>query len=301
MKIIKAIGVLLLAVIVVALAALGVVYYKTGRQFAKKYEVPNDSIAIPTDEVSLARGRHLAESLTGCTACHGADLGGRIEADVPMLMTIATPNITTGKGSVVAGYTDADWIRTLRHGVARDGRGLLFLPANAYNNLSAEDLGAVIAAVKQFPPVDRENEPPTVGPLGRVLNVMGMFPVQAAEAIDHTKPAPAAVSFTTEVDHGNYLVSSGGCVDCHREDLAGGRMPGTPPEIPPAANLTAAGPLVKYQPAEFVTLFRTGKRPDGTQLHEMMPWKSFGKMTDVELAAVFAYLRSLPERPTHMQ
>lgn len=300
MKIIKVIGVLLLAVVVVAAAALGIVYVKTSRDFAKTYQVPDDAIAIPADEASLARGNHLANSLAGCTACHGEDLGGKVEADIPMLMRISTPNITTGKGGVVAGYTDADWIRTIRHGVARDGRGLLFMPANAYNNLSAADLGSVIAAVKRFKPVDRTNEPPSVGPMGRVLNFAGVFPVIAAETIDHTKPAPAAVSFATDVEHGTYLVNSGGCVDCHRDDLAGGRIKGTPPEIPPATNLTAAGPLVKYQPTEFVTLFRTGKRPDGSQLHDMMPWKAFGKMTDEELTAVFAYLRSLPERPTHV-
>lgn len=300
MKIIKVIGVLLLAVIVIAIAALGVVYYTTNQTLAKKFEVPADSVAVPTDEASIVHGRHLADSLAGCTHCHGEDLGGKVETEIPMLIRIATPNITMGEGGVVHDYTDADWVRAIRHGVTRDGRGMLFMPSNAYNNLNATDVGAVIAAVKSFPPVNRPSLQPSVGPMGRVLMVAGVMDVVPAAGIDHAKPAPAAVSFTTEVEHGSYLVGSGGCVDCHRSDLAGGHVPGTPPDFPPASNLTAAGPLVKYQPAEFVSLFRTGKRPDGSQLHEMMPWKAFGKMTDAELTAVFAYLRSLPERPTHV-
>jgi len=39
---------------------------------------------------------------------------------------------------------------------------------------------------------------------------------------------------------------------------------------------------------------RTGQRPDGRQLHPMMPWKSYSAMQDVELRAVWTYLQTLP-------
>ena len=41
---------------------------------------------------------------------------------------------------------------------------------------------------------------------------------------------------------------------------------------------------------------RTGKRPDGSPLNEAMPWKLVGRMSDVEMHAVYTYLRSVPSR-----
>jgi hypothetical protein len=41
---------------------------------------------------------------------------------------------------------------------------------------------------------------------------------------------------------------------------------------------------------------RTGKRPDGYELKEPMPWQILGKMTDGELRAIWLYLQSLPPR-----
>ena len=52
--------------------------------------------------------------------------------------------------------------------------------------------------------------------------------------------------------------------------------------------------LLAWNEADFLRLMRTGQRPDGRQLHRMMPWKSYSAMQDVELRAVWTYLRSLP-------
>jgi hypothetical protein len=38
----------------------------------------------------------------------------------------------------------------------------------------------------------------------------------------------------------------------------------------------------------------TGKQPDGRILAPIMPWRSFAKMTKSPVAALVAYLRSLP-------
>jgi hypothetical protein len=41
---------------------------------------------------------------------------------------------------------------------------------------------------------------------------------------------------------------------------------------------------------------REGRRPDGTMLDSFMPWRSFQTMSDMELAALWLYLRSVPPK-----
>ncbi len=70
-------------------------------------------------------------------------------------------------------------------------------------------------------------------------------------------------------------------------------MPGTPPSFPDAANLTPAA-LGSWQLADFRRALREGKRPDGSAIDPFMPWQAMGRMSDEELAAVWAYLQTLP-------
>jgi len=42
---------------------------------------------------------------------------------------------------------------------------------------------------------------------------------------------------------------------------------------------------------------REGKKPDGADVHEFMPWKIFRSMTDEELSAIWLYLKSVPPKP----
>ena len=57
------------------LLALALVFLILGNmRLNKSYEFPADNLTIPTDETSIERGRHIAE--TTCAQCHGKDLGG---------------------------------------------------------------------------------------------------------------------------------------------------------------------------------------------------------------------------------
>ena len=68
-----------------------------------------------------------------------------------------------------------------------------------------------------------------------------------------------------------------------------------PPGLPPAANLTPAG-IGRWTEADFARAVRNGRRPDGRQLDEFMPWKVFGGMTDAEIHALWRYLQSVPPK-----
>ena len=268
-------------------------------------EVEVAELAAPesTDETALARaverGRHLIESRYVCTECHGASLGGGVMIDDPMIGTVLGPNLTTGRGSVVLDYQPSDWDRAVRHGVAPSGEPLL-MPAQDFQLMSDQELSDVLAYIRTLPPVDNEVGPVRVGPLGRVLIALGQIRFAADEIESHDTPhplAPPASEVTAEF--GGHL--AGVCVGCHRADLAGGPIMGGDPSWPAAANLTPhADGLQGWSLGDFLRAMREGVKPDGSGLlPPMQAVTSFTRnMRDVELEALWTYLRSLPATPT---
>ena len=193
-------------------------------------------------------------------------------------------------------YTDTDWIRALRHGVAPDGTPLVFMPSWEYYYLSKEDLGALIAYLKQLPPVDRQMAEPELGPMGRAMMVMGQgnFRLSAAR-IDHEAPRPEAPEPSPTAAYGEYLSHS--CVGCHGQDLSGGPISGAPPSWPPAANITPHEAGIRaWTKQDFFRAMREKKRPDGSSIDPVMP-ADMGKMTDQELTALWRYLQTVEPKP----
>jgi len=117
----------------------------------------------------------------------------------------------------------------------------------------------------------------------------------ASEKIDHRKPPSQPVAVGPTVEHGAYLANM--CTGCHGASLAGGPIPGAPPDWPPAANLAPAegGAMARYDSADkFIAMMRTGKRPDGGEVSKVMPFMSLRTLNDTDLAAMYAFLKTLP-------
>lgn len=276
---------------VVAVAACAVYGFSEAR-FRKQYAVTPPALAIPTDSVSIARGDHLVHTVAGCVDCHGENLAGNTVVDQPVLGRIFAANITRGKGGVGI-LSDADYIRAIRHGVAPNGTPLKVMPSSDYMNLSDEDLVAIIAYVKSIPAVDKEQPVISMGPLGRTLFLAGKMPILHAERVDHERKHLASVPPAPTAGYGAYLASVG-CKGCHGPALAGGPIVDGPPEWPPAANLTPAGPTKNYSEADFTRVLREGKRPNGIAVNDVMPWRLTQRLTDDEIHALYLYLRTLP-------
>jgi cytochrome c553 len=286
------IGSLCLLLILVATAG----YAVSQRRITRKYEVAAESIPIPTDSLSIARGRHLARALAKCADCHGEDLGGRIMSDNPAMGRWATTNLTRGRGGIGGIMRDEDWVRAIRHAVGHDGRPLLIMPAIVYRNLSAGDVGQIVAYVKSVPPVDRELPPLTLGPVARGLIATNKVPFFDAARIDHTMRAPAlAPAEGPTVEYGKYIVRTAGCDDCHGQALSGGKIETGDPAWPVAPNITPTG-LQAYDEAGFFTAMRAGTRPGGSKINEAMPTAWTREMTDDEIRAVWLYLKTVPPR-----
>lgn len=113
----------------------------------------------------------------------------------------------------------------------------------------------------------------------------------------------------TPVEHGKYLVLVAGCTDCHtpghffgKPDMAhefsGSEVGFFVPDLGTfyGPNLTSDKEtgLGKWTDAQLIHTLRTGERPDGRILAPIMPWRAIGQFKESDVAAIVAYLRSLP-------
>jgi mono/diheme cytochrome c family protein len=138
------------------------------------------------------------------------------------------------------------------------------------------------------------------------------------------KPAAA----NAQVERGKYLVGITGCHDCHSPKIKGmtpdttralsGRPSTTPlpsetkTEVHASPDLTAwwgpwgwtvasnltpdpdTGIGKRYDEASFLKTMRTGTKPNGQPILPPMPSEVYQNMTDEDLKAIYAYLRTVP-------
>ena len=276
-RLVKWTAIVLGALIGLALLA-GLALYPVGmEQLNRTYpDVPIETVSIPTNRDAVVRGRHIAV-VWGCTECHGEDLSGRLLADDPVLGTISSPNLTSGEGGIAQIYTDLDWVRAIRHGVKPDSRveALMY----DYSTMSDQDLGALIAYLKQVPSVNSHHPAMRLGPILPIASAVGLL-TPAAERIDHDTPRRAAPAPGSTIEYGQYL--SVLCTECHGSQLN---------------NLASA--VDNWQENDFTRAFQTGLSPDGSQFNPAI--SRFGEMTDTELSALWLYLQSLQSQNSRTQ
>lgn len=131
--------------------------------------------------------------------------------------------------------------------------------------------------------------------LGAALAVLGLNTI-----------APAAAQ--SPMERGRYLATISGCSHCHtpghffgKPDMArtlggsdvGFGIPDLGVFVGPNLTPDKETGLARYTDAEVTTLLRTGARPDGRILAPIMPWREYGTLTDTDMKALIAYLRSL--------
>lgn len=119
----------------------------------------------------------------------------------------------------------------------------------------------------------------------------------------------AVLAQDAPIKRGKYLVTLGGCTDCHtpgyffgKPDMTrflGGSEVGF--EIPGLGvfhgpNLTPDQEtgLGKWSAEEIGKAITAGQRPDGRVLAPIMPWHAFANLTGEDVRAVVAFLQSLP-------
>jgi len=283
----------LIVIAIVGLAIYGNLNFK--RSLANRPLYP---IAADTSPEGLARGKYLMEEAMACTdACHtpenGPVLSGFYEEfqEGPIAGMIAFPNLTPDVETGLGSWKDAEIARAIREGVDKNGVALVLMPAYNYNALSDADIAAIVGYIRSLDAVKHEIPPFQLNVVAKIMMALGAFgqnPVQ--DPISEVKVTPE----TGSVAYGQYLVKLGACNDCHQPNLAGGAIPFSDPGSVPAANLTPGGELVGWTVDDFIKAVREGLKPSGTALSEEMP--RYGT-SDEDLAAIFAYLKTLPPLP----
>ena len=264
-KILKWTGIVLGGLIGLILLT-GLVLYPSGKEkLTRSYpNIPVETVNIPTGPEAISRGRHVS-IVWGCTKCHGEDLSGMPLASDPFLGTISASNLTSSIGGIAKSYSDADWTRAIRHGVKPNGRVEVFM--YDYSTMSDQDLGALIAYLKQIPPVDSDYPALKIGPISAIGTAMGIF-TPAAEQTDHGASSPPDPAPGATIEYGKYLSTL--CVECHGSRLA--------------------SKLENWTQEDFIRAIKNGVLPNGRQLNPTMYSKNFGEMNDTELTALWLYL-----------
>lgn len=256
---------------------------------------------------AVARGDYLVNSIMGCGNCHtpqgpaGPDisrrLAGGMAIEEPGLFTAQVPNITQDAATGIGAWTDGQIATAIRDGLRPDG-SLIGppMPMALYRGISDDDLAAIVAYLRTVPAV--ANAVPK-----------SVYAIPLPPAYGPPVGHVAAVLPGDGLAYGAYLAGPlGHCVECHtpmgpagQADLAGrlgagGRSFNGPWGVSVSANITPAGDVAAYSDAQLKAAITTGLRPDGSRMMPPMGYGYYARMTDADLQALIAWLRSLPPR-----
>jgi len=305
-RILKWVGLGLGAVVMMVAAALAYIAMAP----IPSYAVQKVEFHVDVTPERVARGKRTVEML--CAACHldstTGGLTGKHMPDLPPQFGESySRNITADEETGIGSWTDAELAYLIRTGIARDGR---YLPPWMVKmpNVSDEDLKDLIAFLRSDDPlvqarhaVDRDSKPSF---FAKLLCRVAFKPFPWLGKIE----APPA---TDKVAYGRYLANDRLlCFDCHSADFAtndelhpeqskgyfggGNAMPDLGGKVVYTANLTPDPEtgIGKWTEDEFRRALKDGIRPDNRPLrYPMVPYRP---LTDEEVGAIYAYLRTVP-------
>jgi mono/diheme cytochrome c family protein len=167
------------------------------------------------DAAVVARGARLA-AIADCAGCHTAagraPYAGGVALKTPF-GTIHGTNITPDPATGIGDWTQADFMRAMRDGIARDGRHLYpAFPYDHFTHVADDDLAALYAYLMTRTPV--EFQPPR-NDLRFPFNIRSLLTVWNFFFLQKNA-APADGNRSAEWNRGAYLVQSlGHCGACH--------------------------------------------------------------------------------------
>jgi mono/diheme cytochrome c family protein len=261
------------------------------------------------DSESVKRGEYLFNA-GGCLGCHtdaksgGAPLAGGRALKTPF-GTFFGPNITPDPQHGLGRWSEADFIRAMRHGERPDGANLFpVFPYTSFTRISEPDLKDLWAYLRTVPAAATPNKAHDVG-----------FPVgfrpglTAWKWLNFTPGAfRADAGKSEEFNRGAYLVQAlAHCGECHTpRNLTGGldaslAFAGNPdgPDGERVPNITPHPEtgIGKWSPGDVTDLLKQGMTPDGDFVGGAMGEvvrNTTGKLNDTDIKAILAYLKALP-------
>ncbi len=280
-----------------------------GQSFAQdpaETEEPGDGGGVSDEDELVAQGQYLVQAVAACQSCHigygdysaaytdplNASLAGGLEFAYEPWGTVVAPNLT-----VLGDWTDEEIENAIRYGVRPDGTTLLPpMSYAAYADMSDEDMTAIIAYLRSLEPEENEIAEATIyeGTREDVRTVPEIDP-------DAEFPAP---NMDDQLEYGTYLASHvTACVRCHGSVTEEGQLDPTGPAIGQVTVHSEFGAfqlpslaqseMGEWTDEELQTLLHDGIKPDGEPVF-FMPAFAFGNMTDADIDAIIAWIRSQP-------
>jgi mono/diheme cytochrome c family protein len=286
-----------------------------------KFVLPNadpaPDLKVEMTPERIERGNYLANHVLICMDCHSARNyneftaplipgtlgkgGERFDATMGFPGNYYSANITPAG---IGDWTDGEIFRAITTGVRRSGKPIFpVMPYSNYGKLDREDIESVIAYLRSLPPI--ENKVPESNsefPMNFIINTIP----KKAELTKRPDPSD-------ELAYGKYLITAASCGECHTPvdkgqvipefAYGGGREFKLPSGTITSANLTpdmetGIGKWTKQQFLDRFTFYRDSanmhKKVDFMkEFNTIMPWTMYAGMTDADLGAIYAYLRTL--------
>jgi mono/diheme cytochrome c family protein len=307
----------------VAIALVAAVSMGFGYLYLRQPAVaPPLSTKVEMTPERIERGNYIFQYVADCDGCHSerdfGRFGGPVAAsgrgkglvfppEMGLPGRVAAPNITPDRETGLGEWSDGEKIRAIREGIGREGQALFpMMPYTYYRQMSDEDVYSVVAYMNTLPPVRNAVPRTSID-----------FPVSL---LIKSAPQPAgSVASPNREDrmkYGEYLVTMGGCLECHTKSekgepvpgmrLAGGREFRMPAGVVVSANITpdADTGIGKWSEQQFLDKFyqykdyaAKGSPKVGPEGFTLMPWLGLSQLSPAELGAIFTYLKS--QTPVH--
>ncbi|HNH28162.1 MAG TPA: c-type cytochrome [bacterium] len=294
----------------------GYVYIKTALPNAG----PVPQMVIASSSEQIERGKYLANHVAVCTDCHSKrdysffagplkpETFGAGGEEFPESMgfpgTLYARNITPAG---LKDWTDGEIFHALTTGIRKNREPIFpLMPWHRYATSDKEDILSIIAYIKTLKPI--ENQVPETRlnfPLNLIVRTMPKAPAFV------TRP-----DTTDEVAYGKYLANMAACADCHTMTKKGEPLPGMdfaggfqfkmPQGVLRSANITPDEKtgIGSWTREQFINRFKTYTQESAqripvpepyteTQFQTIMPWIMYAGMTEKDLGAIYAYLRSV--------
>jgi len=303
-----------LVVLLVSVAA-GLVYF-----FSTYPSVPPaENIQVSVTPERMARGSYLFNHVASCLDCHSQrdwtkyagpikpgteGAGGHVFDDD----LAGLPGDFYGRNVTPAAlgtWSDGEVIRAITTGVTRDNLALFpLMPYPRYRVMDREDIESIVAYMRSLKPIENHvTERSLHFPMQFIIRTLPSAPAHA--------PRPPE---SDRVAYGRYLANAASCGDCHTQIDDRGEFV---PNMEFAGGMTfrfAVGGFVRsanitpdadtgigtWTEAQFVQTFKAHERqvPRDLTLEEqrentVMPWTLYSGITENDLRAIYAYLRTV--------
>jgi mono/diheme cytochrome c family protein len=260
-------------------------------------------------QTPVERGGYLVNTVMTCHNCHtpmgpngpqfDKALSGGLRFDEPPF-DVTAPNVTPDPDTGIGKWTAAEIKTALLEGKHRDGHQLAeVMPTGFYKVLTPADLDGIVAYLRSVKPVSNK----VTAPVYKM-----QIPHQVLPGAE--KPM-AEADLANKVKRGFYLVTIAHCMECHTPfgppgtgvdfqgslGKGGREFPG-PWGTSVSRNVTSskAKGLGDWSDAEIKRAITQGVRKDGSKLKPPMGFPYYAKMTDGDVDAIVAYLRTVPAK-----